>query len=295
MKGWDVTFRDLEAEVVEVARRAKAASEILSAVPTAEKNRVLRGMADTLEERERELREANEKDLAQASGAGLSVAFLDRLTLSVKVIQAMARGLREVADLPDPIGEVVKTWHRPNGLQVSKLRIPLGVIAIIYESRPNVTADASALCLKSGNAVILRGGSEAFHSNSAIVSMLRGACEGTGVPADALQAMATTDREAMKVLLGLEEFVDLAIPRGGEELIRFVSENSRVPVIRHAKGVCHVYVDASADVSMAQRICLNAKVQRPGVCNAMETLLVHKEIAAKFLPEMARLDRKSVV
>jgi glutamate-5-semialdehyde dehydrogenase len=207
----------------------------------------------------------------------------------------MARGIREVAELPDPVGRVAKSWLRPNGLRVSKVRIPLGVIAIIYESRPNVTADAAALCLKSGNAVILRGGSEAQRSNSAIVSLLRGACERTAVPPDTLQVIPTTDRAAIQFLLTLEDQIDLVIPRGGEELVRFVTQNARVPVIRHTKGVCHVYVDAFADPAMAERICLNAKVQRPGVCNAMETLLVHKEIAPLFLPEMGRLFREQGV
>lgn len=282
-------------ELLNVAQRAKAASEILAAVPTEEKNRALGLMATALVEGEEELRRANAKDMAQAADAKMSAAFLDRLTLSSKVLQAMARGMKEVAALPDPVGEVVKSWLRPNGLRVSKVRIPLGVIVIIYESRPNVTADASALCLKSGNAVILRGGSEAVHSNHAIVSLLREACEHTAVPPDALQMVRTTDRAAVQLLLSLEDQIDLVIPRGGEELVRFVTQNARVPVIRHAKGVCHVYVDAFADLDMARRICLNAKVQRPGVCNAMETLLVHKEIAPVFLPEMVRLYRKQGV
>jgi glutamate-5-semialdehyde dehydrogenase len=246
-------------------------------------------MADLLEAGEQELKEANAQDLEAATKAGMSGAFLDRLTLSSKTIQAMARGLREVAQLPDPVGEVAKSWERPNGLRVSKVRIPLGVIAIIYESRPNVTADATALCLKSGNAVVLRGGSEAVHSNQAIVTLLRKACEATQVPADAVQTLPTTDREALEILLGLEDEIDLVIPRGGEDLIRFVARNSRVPVIKHSKGVCHVYVDADADLEMAWRVCLNAKVQRPGVCNAMETLLVHRDVALGFLPRMAEL------
>jgi glutamate-5-semialdehyde dehydrogenase len=283
-----VGARDFEAEVIEIARKARAASEILATVSTPEKNRALRLMADELEKGEGELHKANAKDLEAAAEAKMGSAFLDRLRLSPKVIRSMVQGMREVADLPDPVGEVVKSWRRPNGLQVSKVRIPLGVIAIIYESRPNVTADASALCLKSGNGVILRGGSEAIHSNRAIVSLLRSACASTQVPQDALQTIPTTDRIAVQVLLGLEDSIDLVIPRGGEDLVRFVTQNSRIPVIRHSKGVCHVYVDAAAHLAMAQRICLNAKVQRPGVCNAMETLLVHRNVAPLFLPEMVR-------
>jgi glutamate-5-semialdehyde dehydrogenase len=198
----------------------------------------------------------------------------------------MAKGLREVAALPDPVREVVKMWRRPNGLQVGRMRIPLGVIGIIYEARPNVTADAAALCLKSGNAVILRGGSEAHHSNRAIGAVLREACAETAVPLDAVQIAQFKDRALVNELLQLEDYIDLIIPRGGEELIRAVVANSKIPVIKHYKGVCHVYVDADAPLEMAERICFNAKVQRPSVCNAMETLLVHEAIAPKFLPTM---------
>jgi glutamate-5-semialdehyde dehydrogenase len=211
---------------------------------------------------------------------------LDRIVLDAGRVHAMAKGLREVVALPDPVREVTKMWRRPNGLQVGRMRIPLGVIGMIYEARPNVTADAAALCLKSGNAVILRGGSEAHHSNQAIGAVLRQACAETRVPQDAVQVVQHKDRALVNELLQLEQYIDLIIPRGGEELIRAVVANSKVPVIKHYKGVCHVYVDADASLEMAERICFNAKVQRPSVCNAMETLLVHEAIAAKFLPPM---------
>jgi glutamate-5-semialdehyde dehydrogenase len=213
--------------------------------------------------------------------------MLDRLTLDPSRIRAMADGLREVADLPDPVGEVTGMWRRPNGLQVGRMRIPLGVIGIVYEARPNVTADAGGLCLKSGNAVILRGGKEALHSNLAIGRVLRSEMARKGLPEAALQVIETIDRTALLELLKREDEIDLIIPRGGEGLIRFVAEHSRVPVIKHYKGVCHVFVDASADFSVAEKIALNAKVQRPGVCNAMETLLVHKDIAETFIPFIA--------
>ncbi len=213
--------------------------------------------------------------------------MIDRLKLTDAVIEGMAQGLREIAALPDPVGEVVKMWRRPNGLLVGKMRIPLGVIGVIYESRPNVTADAAALCLKAGNAVILRGGSEAINSNLAIARVLQGAMEEAGVPAEAVQVIPFTDRQAVEEMLRLEEYIDVIIPRGGEGLIRFVTERSRIPVIKHYKGVCHIFVDRTADLEMALEICFNAKVQRPGVCNAMETLLVDEGIAPRFLPPMA--------
>ena len=199
----------------------------------------------------------------------------------------MADGLSDVARLEDPVGSLSRTWTRPNGLQVSRMRIPLGVIGIIYESRPNVTVDAAGLCLKAGNAVILRGGSEAFHSNQALAAIISRALSETGLPERTVQAIPVSDRSAVSSLLKQEEFIDLIIPRGGEGLIRFVVENSRIPVLKHFKGVCHVYIDADADLDMAQKICFNAKVQRPGVCNAMETMLVHQSVAEKFLPDMA--------
>jgi len=217
----------------------------------------------------------------------LSDAMIDRLTVRDATITSMAKGLREVSQLNDPIGSTSKAWLRPNGLEVSRMRIPLGVIGIIYESRPNVTIDAAGLCLKAGNAVILRGGSEALHSNQALASIISQALAETGLPAKAVQVVPIRDREAVKVLLNQEEFIDLIIPRGGEGLIRFVVENSTIPVLKHYKGVCHIYIDDGADLEMAQNICFNAKVQRPGVCNSMETMLVHRSISQEFLPQMA--------
>jgi glutamate-5-semialdehyde dehydrogenase len=244
-------------------------------------------MAQSLLNHTEELIEANEKDLAAAREAGLTSAMVDRLALDAQRIRGMADGLREVAELPDPVGEVTNMQRRPNELQVGRMRIPLGVIGIVYESRPNVTADAAGLCLKSGNAVILRGGKEAFHSNLAIGKVLKSELERMHLPAAAVQVIETTDRDAILELLKLEEEIDLIIPRGGEGLIRFVSENSRIPVIKHYKGVCHTFVDASADYEQAEKICINAKVQRPGVCNAMETLLIHQDIAETFVPRIA--------
>lgn len=278
----------LEGQVHEMGRRAKRAALETAKIETEAKNRALLMMADSLLASSERLREENEKDLAFARTRGLSGAMIDRLTLRESAIQAMADGLRAVASLPDPVGEVVRTWKRPNGLEVARVRIPLGVIGIIYESRPNVTADAAGLCLKSGNAVILRGGSEAIHSNKAILAILQASLQKTGLPVHAIQLIPMTDRRAVHAMLKLEDLIDVIIPRGGEGLIRFVVENSRIPVIKHYKGVCHIFVDESADLAMAERICLNAKAQRPGVCNAMETLLVHKAVAEQFLPRVAR-------
>ena len=271
-------------DVITIARAAKEASIGLAKLDTAVKNLALQKMAEGLLKNAAFLKEENGRDLASGEKKGLTKAMLERLTLSDKVIGSMADGLKEVAALPDPVGEVTKMWKRPNGLMVGKMRIPIGVIGIIYESRPNVTADAAGLCLKSGNAVILRGGSEAIRSNNAIAGILNRACVEAGVPERAVQVIPTADREAVLEMLRLEEFIDLIIPRGGEGLIRFVVENSKIPVIKHYKGVCHVFVDESADMEMAADICFNAKVQRPGVCNSMETLLVHRNIAVSFLP-----------
>ncbi|MBI5598194.1 MAG: glutamate-5-semialdehyde dehydrogenase [Deltaproteobacteria bacterium] len=272
--------------VLNIARSAKEASRKVARLSRGVKDRALLSMADTLEKRSSFLKEENSKDLELAGKKGISKAMLDRLTLSDSVIKGMAEGLREVASLPDPVGEVTGMSKRPNGLVVGRMRIPLGVIGIIYESRPNVTADAAGLCLKSGNAVILRGGSEAINSNRAIGEVLASASASSGVPEKAIQIVPTVEREAVMELLKLEDFIDLIIPRGGEGLIRSVVENSRIPVIKHYKGVCHVFVDESADVGMAVNIAYNAKVQRPGVCNAMETLLVHRAVAKEFLPAM---------
>jgi glutamate-5-semialdehyde dehydrogenase len=280
------TNEKLKQEALRLGKQAKIAARRLAPLSSAEKNRALLLMADKLEAKSAFLVEENQKDLAFAKASGVSSAVLDRIALNPSGVQAMANGLREVAALADPVREVIKMWRRPNGLQVGRMRIPLGVIGIIYEARPNVTADAAALCLKSGNAVILRGGSEAHHSNQAIGAVLRQACAETRVPQDAVQVVQLKDHALVNELLQLEQYIDLIIPRGGEELIRAVVANSKIPVIKHYKGVCHVYVDAEADQEMAENICFNAKVQRPSVCNAMETLLVHQAIAPKFLPAM---------
>ncbi len=276
----------LKQEALRLAKHAKVAARLLAPLSSAEKNRALLLMAEKLEAKSAFLVEENKKDLAVAKANGVSSAVLDRIALNPSGVQAMANGLRDVAALADPVREVIKMWRRPNGLQVGRMRIPLGVIGIIYEARPNVTADAAALCLKSGNAVILRGGSEAHHSNQAIGAVLREACAETRVPEDAVQVVQLKDHAFVNELLQLEQYIDLIIPRGGEELIRAVVANSKIPVIKHYKGVCHVYVDAEASLEMAENICFNAKVQRPSVCNAMETLLVHEAIAPKFLPAM---------
>lgn len=278
---------DIQTEMLHVARQAKLAARTMARLSSAVKDELLRRMADALERGTAGLLAANEQDLEAGRLKGLAPAMLDRLALDEKRIRAMADGLREVATLPDPVGEITGMWRRPNGIQVGRMRIPLGVIGIVYEARPNVTADAAGLCLKSGNAVILRGGSEAVHSNTAIGALLSAELEDLGLPKAALQVVATTDRAAILELLKLEEEIDLIIPRGGEGLIRFVVEHSRIPVIKHYKGVCHVFVDATADFEMAEKICVNAKVQRPGVCNAMETLLIHKDIAETFVPRIA--------
>ncbi|MDH4266764.1 MAG: glutamate-5-semialdehyde dehydrogenase [Deltaproteobacteria bacterium] len=277
----------LKKEIQKMARQARQASHLLSNLSTSVKNSALQEMAEELIRSAPQLEKANARDLSSARKAGLSSALIDRLVLTDGVIQEMADSLHEVALLPDPVGQVSKMWKRPNGLWVGKMRIPLGVIGIIYESRPNVTSDAAGLCLKAGNAVILRGGSEAIHSNLAIAAILQAVGKQHGIPAAAIQVIPTVARQAVEEMLRLENYIDLIIPRGGEELIRFVVSRSKIPVIKHYKGVCHVFVDASADLAMAESICFNAKVQRPGVCNAMETLLVHKNIALQFLPRMA--------
>jgi glutamate-5-semialdehyde dehydrogenase len=278
---------DLTTLVTGLAERAKEASRVLSAASTEKKNAVLRRVADALRgvTGDRVL-EANAKDLAAAAEMGLSKAMLDRLELDRKRLDAVADGVEQVASLPDPVGSVVEERALENGLRVSKMRAPLGLIGIIYESRPNVTADAASLCLKSGNAVLLRGGKEAFHSNTAIAGIFTEALIAEGLPPEAVTLLPTTDRQATLVMIGLDGIVDMVIPRGGEGLIRFVAEHARVPVIQHYKGVCHVFVDRSAKPDMALEIALNAKVQRPGVCNAMETLLVDESIAPSFLPKL---------
>jgi len=268
------------------ARAARAAARAMALCPTKTKNEALQQMAGGLVEKSQVLLEANRADVERARGR-VSKAFLDRLTLTESRIEGMAQGLREIATLPDPVGAVVESWRQPNGLEISRVRVPLGVVGFIYESRPNVTADAAGLCVKSGNAVVLRGGSEAIESNIAIATVLAKALEKVGAPADAVQFVDTTDRAAVSALLEFDELVDLIIPRGGEELVRWVSRNSRVPVLKHDKGVVHVFVDADADATMAGTIVVNAKAQRPSVCNALETLLVHRAIAPSLLPSLA--------
>ncbi len=275
-------LRDL---VLEIAKGAKKASQELAKLNSSIKNEILLMVAKKLRERREYLKEVNQRDVNLALTQGFSSAFIDRLTLRDKVIESMAKGLEEVAKLPDPVGEIIKMWRRPNGLLVGRMRIPLGVIAIIYESRPNVTIDAAGLCFKSGNAVILRGGKEAFNSNLALAEIFRETLTELELPKEAVQIIPTSERLAMEFLLELEEYVDLVIPRGGEGLIRFVTEKAKMPVIKHYKGVCHIFVDKYADLEKALPIVINAKCQRPGVCNAMETLLVHKDVAKEFLPK----------
>ncbi len=281
--------------IATMARDAGVAARKLRTLTRGQKDAALIRLAELIDERREEIVAVNEEDVENARAKGLTAAMIDRLTLSPKVIDAMIDGLKEVAALPDPVGEVLGTTQRPNGLTVGRCRIPLGVIGFIYESRPNVTVDAAALCLKSGNAVILKGGSEALQSNLLLAKLIGEALEQTGIPGAAVQVIPTTDREAVKALLALEEEIDLIIPRGGEGLIRHVVQNSRIPVLKHYKGVCHVYVDRSADLTMAEEISFNAKVQRPGVCNAMETLLVHEAAAPKFMPQMLERFEKAGV
>jgi glutamate-5-semialdehyde dehydrogenase len=267
-----------------MAAEARQASFVMARLSSKEKNELLLGMAEALVSHAPKIIEENRKDLLSGEKNGLSAAMLDRLMLDGARISGMAGAIFEVAALPDPVGEVTGMWKRPNDLMVGKMRIPLGVIGIIYESRPNVTSDAAALCLKSGNAVVLRGGSEAIHSNVAIASCLKEELVKRGLPTAALTLVPFVEREGVTEMLKQEEFIDVIIPRGGESLIRFVVEHSKIPVIKHYKGVCHIFVDASADVAMAREIIINAKVQRPGVCNALETLLIHSEIAESFVP-----------
>ena len=272
--------------ILDMAHEARVSARKLRTLTRGQKDAALMRLVDLLGQERLKIAAVNQKDVEKAHENGMTAALIDRLTLSPRVIDAMIDGLKEVAALPDPVGEVLGTTQRPNGLTVGRCRIPLGVIGFIYESRPNVTVDAAALCLKSGNAVILKGGSEALQSNLLLAELIQKALEQATIPSAAVQVIPTTDREAVKTLLALEEDVDLIIPRGGEGLIRFVVQNSTIPVLKHYKGVCHVYVDKSADLAMAERISFNAKVQRPGVCNAMETLLVHEAVAPNFLPSM---------
>ena len=274
--------------ITAMAKAARQAAKAMAGCSSRQKTSVLERVAEEITRRADDLKAENRKDLQAAKAGGLSAAMIDRLTLTDATVAAMAQGLREVAQQPDPVGSTGPVCTRPNGLQVARMRIPLGVIGIIYESRPNVTVDAAGLCLKAGNAVILRGGSEALHSNRALAAVIGGVLAGSGLPEAAVQVVPVKDRAAVNALLQQEEHIDLIIPRGGEDLIRFVVAHSRIPVLKHYKGVCHVYVDEGADLAMAEEISFNSKVQRPGVCNAMETLLVHRSEAERFLPAMAR-------
>ncbi|MFP4472333.1 MAG: glutamate-5-semialdehyde dehydrogenase [Candidatus Omnitrophota bacterium] len=276
------------SKILLMARAAKKASRSLAVSKTSEKNKALRLMAKQITAERNFLIRANAKDMAAGEKAGLSKALLDRLLLTDKRIRGMAECLRDTAKLKDPVDSLIEAFTRPNGLKISKVRTPIGVIGIIYESRPNVTSDCAGLCLKSGNACILKGGKEAYHSNRAIFSLLRKALKETDISPDVIQLIPSTDRAAVHEMLTLNEYVDLIVPRGGEGLIRFVSENSRIPVVKHDKGVCHTYVSEYADLNKAHKICLNAKVQRPGVCNAMETMLVHRDAAVRFLPGIVK-------
>ena len=282
-----VQMARVEVMIPDLARRASEASRSLSRTSPEERRAGLLAMAAALEAGASEIIAANALDLAAGEQGGMSAPMRDRLRMDARGVAKLAAAVREVADQPDPLGEITDRSVRPNGLEVGRMRIPLGVVAMIYESRPNVTADAAALCVKSGNAVILRGGKEALNSNLAIADALRRGLKTTAVPPDAVQLVATSDRSAVDVLLRQEDFIDLVIPRGGEGLIRAVTEKSRIPVLQHYKGVCHVYVDKSAKVEMAKEIVVNAKAQRPGVCNSLETLLVHRTVAPGMLPDIA--------
>ena len=278
----------IEKNILELARKAKACSIDMAGVSEETKNNALIVMSEALIKNSQFIIKQNRKDLNQLKSSNLSPAFIDRLTLNEERIKKMAESLKAMINLKDPAGEVIKEWQVPSGLLIKKVRVPIGVIAIIYESRPDVTSDCIGLCLKSGNCVILRGGSEAINSNKAILKVLLDAIRHLPIPANAINLVSTADRYAVKKLLQLNSYIDLVIPRGGEGLIKEVSRFSRIPVIRHYKGICHIYVDEDADLNMAQKVCFNAKVQRPGVCNAMESMLVHKDVAIRFLPGMLK-------
>ncbi|HEY5648686.1 MAG TPA: glutamate-5-semialdehyde dehydrogenase [Nitrospiria bacterium] len=285
----------IQGYVKEKAAAARGAARKLSVLSSEVKNAALLKMADALMDRAAELKTENEKDIAGSEKRGLTKAMVDRLRLTDKRIGDMCQGLRDVAALPDPVGEVLRMWRRPNGMQIGRVRVPIGVIGIVYESRPNVTADAASLCFKAGNAVVLRGGSEAIYSNTAIAGILSEAGSSVGLPEGTISFLDNPDRSAVTEMLKLDGLIDLIIPRGGPSLMKIVTENSRIPVIKHDKGLCHTYVDEKADLAMAEAICLNAKAQRPGTCNAMETLLVHEGIAGAFLPKMGETFKKAGV
>jgi len=279
---------NLAGQIEELGRKARMAARALALCSADAKNAGLMAMADAIEAAESAIIAANAKDLEAAPGFGLNAAAVDRLRLDSARIKAMAQGIRQVAGLPDPCGELIREWTRPNGMKITKIRVPIGVVGIIFESRPNVTADAAVLCVKSGNACILRGGKEAIHSNTAIAQALSNGAVSAGLSADLVQLVPFTDREGVRLLAQMDRYLDVIVPRGGHALIEAVVEHARMPVIKHYHGVCHVYVDKSADLAMAEKIAVNAKCQRPGVCNAMETLLVHRDVAEKFLPSVAK-------
>lgn len=279
---------DIAAQMRQIAQGARAASRKLAAAEGSARQQALLNLAGLLGDRAQDIKAANAKDVDAARARGLDQARLDRLTITDKVLAAMIQGCREVAAMSDPVGEILSMHKRPNGMLVGRMRVPLGVVAMIFESRPNAAVDAAVLCIKSGNAAILRGGSEAFHSIAALTQTIHDALEAAGLPAACVQVPPTTDREAVNALLKLDEFIDVVIPRGGEGLIRAVVEQAKMPVLKHYKGVCHTFVDKSADLDRAVDIVINAKAQRPGTCNSLECLLVHKDVAAEFLPPMAR-------
>ena len=285
----------IDAYLRDLGERARAASRVLAAADTGAKNRALEAIADDLDAHRDALAEANRKDLEAGRAKGLDAALLDRLELTEARIDAMIEGLRQIAALPDPVGEIFDMNYRPSGIQVGRMRVPLGVVGIIYESRPNVTADAAALCLKAGNATVLRGGSEAFHSNQAIAASIARGLGAAGLPEDAVQVIATTDRAAVGAMITLPEYIDVIIPRGGKGLIERISREARVPVIKHLDGICHVYIDDEADPQKAFDVALNAKTQRYGTCNTMETLLVNATVADDILPSLAEAYREKGV
>jgi len=283
-----MTDSEIKAAIHDMGRRARAASRELVKLSTGQKNAILLAMADEIQAREATILSENAKDLARAEENGLSKAMLDRLTLDPKRLAAIAQAVREVATLPDPVGEVLTEWTRPNGLHITKKRVPIGVIGIIFESRPNVTTDAASLCFKTGNATLLRGGSEAIHSNVALAAALQAGGERAGLPVDSVQLIPFTDRASVEHMAQMDQYLDLIIPRGGKGLIEKVVATARMPVIKHYDGVCHVYVAADADLNMAADIIVNAKTQKPGVCNALETILVHRDIAGIFYPQIGQ-------
>jgi glutamate-5-semialdehyde dehydrogenase len=279
-----MTDSEIQSAILDMGQRARAASHALNKLSTEQKNTILRAMADEIVARSAPILTANAKDLAAAESNGLSKAMIDRLMLDDKRLAAIAQALREVADLPDPVGEVLAEWTRPNGLRIRKVRVPIGVIGIIFESRPNVTTDAASLCFKTSNATILRGGSEAIHSNRALADAIQAGGERAGLPPDSVQLIPFTDRASVEHMARMDAHIDLIIPRGGKGLIEKVVATARMPVIKHYDGVCHVFVDATADLEMAARIVVNSKAQKPGVCNALETLLIHEDVLSAFAP-----------